>query len=396
MKVASVILLTIFVFGQCYAYIESSRNINETTNELMILFSRTFKEKQHTKKGKKHTKKGKTETKFKKSKKNKDKEESNAQTISPTADENWPGNLITNNQTKFPTTTAEANALEWEKSNEQCDPLLGEAWLLGGERALNSSVALYFTPVVGDISGVLSSIEVDYYGYVEEKLIGMYFTEEKTSKDGSYHSVSLALRKGDLCDTEKPASPRSAPYLVISPGMAATIIPTTEDSPELLSNWKEGSCIQHMGYHWATDVEGGKDLTYKAENLVPVVPMYSSKDKSINGIFFVATGTKQFWPEDCPTNPYDDMEAFFGRCAENCNFWDKIPGLTQINKPVLYLCSNFCGKECQFEGSDDGMFTAMHLFFKDVWQGDDAENCAPDEMNGRPSYCRRGDKPIMV
>jgi len=267
--------------------------------------------------------------------------------------------------------------------------LLGEAWLFGGERALNSSVALYFTPAVGDVDGVLSAIEVDYYGYIEEKLIGVYFTKEKTSKDGSYRSVSLALRKGDLCDTEKPASPRSEPYAVISPGMAATIVPTTEDSPELLSNWKEGSCIQHMGYHWATDVEGGKDLTYKAKNLVPVVPMYSSTDKSINGIFFAATSKKQIWPEDCPTSPIDDP-AGFQRCAEDCNFWDTSPGLTQINQPVFYMCSNFCGKECQFEGTDDGMFTTMHFFFKDVVEGDDEENCAADEK------CRSGDYPIMV
>ncbi len=202
-----------------------------------------------------------------------------------------------------PTNTVDAAAEGWVKIDEPCNPLLGEEWLYGGERAQNISASVYFTPEVGDDAGVLSAIEVQYYGAVEENLVGTYFSEAKESNDGPYHSLSVALRNGeaeDLCDTGTPATPGNNAYVMISPGMASKLVPLTEDSPDLISDWKEGSCIRTMGYHWIQDVKQGADLTYKAENFVPIVPMYSSKDGTINGIFFMATSRKQYWPEGCP------------------------------------------------------------------------------------------------
>jgi len=304
---------------------------------------------------------------------------------SPDDADHWPGKLIKITKQQFPTTTVEAANFNWTKSDDLCDPLLGEAWIFGSERGLNNSVSLYFTPEVRGVDGVLSAIEVDYYGYVEEKLKGVYFTEEKTSKDGTYHSVSLALRKGDLCDKKNPAPPGNDPYMVISPGMTNTVVPTREDSPELLSNWKEGACLQNMGYHWESDVVGGKNLTYKAENMVPIVPMYSSTDKTINGIFFTASGLKQFWPAGCTKDPFE--KAAFGKCGEDCNFWDPSPGLTQVNAPIFYMCSNFCG-ECEITGAKDEMFTTMHFFFKDTTD----ETCAKDN---KQINCRSEKYPTM-
>lgn len=288
---------------------------------------------------------------------------------------------------EIPTNTADAATKGWVRINEPCNPLLGEEWLYGGERSLNVSASVYFTPEVGDVAGVLSAIEVQYYGYVEENLVGTYISEAKMSKDGPYHSLSVALRNGkkeDLCNAETPATTENSAYIMISPGMANKIVPPTEDSPELRSNWKEGSCIKSMGFHWATDVEKGADLTYKAENLVPIVPMYSSKNGAINGIFFAATSRKQSWPEGCPSRSFS--------CASpSLNMWDMSPGLTQVNAMPYYMCSNFCG-DCQFTGADDGMFTTMHWFFKDTFFGPDPETCGDQEK----PFCRSGKYPVMV
>ena len=72
----------------------------------------------------------------------------------------WPGVLlkigggVATFPSMFPTTTAEASDNGWMKTDEACNPLLGEAWLLGGELGINSPATIYFTPEVGGVAGV--------------------------------------------------------------------------------------------------------------------------------------------------------------------------------------------------------------------------------------------------
>lgn len=200
----------------------------------------------------------------------------------------WPSHFVKQIENEMPLNTVLALEQGWKKSGD-CVKSLGEPWLYGGEKSIMSSATIYFTPQVGYKPGYVSAIEVDYYGYIEEKLVGLFFSEERTSKDGKYHSVAVVLRdasKQDLCDTESPLAYPYEEYLAISPDFANMVVPLQEDSPELKENWKEGSCIPQMGFHYAHDVVGGKDITYKAENLVPVVPMYDSRDGKLNGVFF--------------------------------------------------------------------------------------------------------------
>jgi len=293
------------------------------------------------------------------------------------------------------TNTAGVEGKGWVKSTDvPCDPILGEEWLFGGERSSEHSMAMYFTPAVGDVPGALSAIEVDYYGHVSTKLIGVFFGEEKTSKDGSYRSVSVALRNGheeDLCDTETPAAGGNSPYVTISPGMANMAVPVTEDVEELTENgWQEGSCLPGMGYHWEKFIAPVEGLPYDAEEMVPIVPMYSSTDKTINGIFFAATSMKQHWPfEECP-KIFPGNPCAFGKL----NMWDFSAGLKEESSGPFYMCSNFCG-ECEFTGTDDGWFTTMHFMFKNtvplpgMTPPPDAEFCAA----GR---CRNGILPKKV
>jgi len=116
----------------------------------------------------------------------------------------------------FHTTTAEASDKGWVNTGEACNPLLGEAWLLGRELAINSSATMYFTPQVGGVAGVVSGIEVDYYGFMQENLIGTYFSEDKTSSDGTYHSVAVALRHTDIYVTQQIPLPPKMPSTLLS------------------------------------------------------------------------------------------------------------------------------------------------------------------------------------
>jgi len=97
---------------------------------------------------------------------------------------------------KTPINTIEATQLGWVKSTgDACVPSLGEIWRYKNQTSKDTSAALYFTPDVGRFAGVVSGIEVDYYGYIESKLVGTYFSGQKVSPSNeTYHSLSIALR----------------------------------------------------------------------------------------------------------------------------------------------------------------------------------------------------------
>ena len=306
----------------------------------------------------------------------------------------WPTTLVHQASlfNKRPTNTTEAAAMQWEKSDELCVPSLGEPWHYKGERSLNSSVTLYFTPESRDklFAGSLSGIEVDYYGYVEESLVGSYFSEERTSKDGKYHSVSLALRDSrspwvDLCSEISSWSSSSEKYAAIVSNSMNELIPMKNTDPSLTDNWKEGSCIPNMGYHWVKDTVGGKNFTYKAANTVPVVPMYDNNGDFV-AVFFLATSKKQNWASTC------SLFAPTPECSSALNFWDPGPGLSEANEGLLYMCSNMCG-DCQFTGSGStpGVYTTMHWYFGDP----SATQCIGSDRDPAP-YCPSGEYPAKI
>jgi len=304
----------------------------------------------------------------------------------------WPDFLVSRFDTfdKRPTDTSEALELGWEKSSDPCLPSLGQPWLYQGGHSIDSSVTLYFTPETITVPGALSGIEVDYYGAIEENQVGTYFSDERESNDGTYHSVAVALRKSDeqdLCSTEATLNPPTGKYLAIAPDMANTVIPTTNTSSVLMENWQEGSCIPRMGIHWIQDVDGGSDLSYKIENTVPVVAMYDPVDGEISAIFFAAPDRRQNWPTDVCA--LFQPEGYSPECLAAMNYWDVGPGLNQKNSPPLFMCSNFCGA-CEFTGSVDGIFATMHWFFKDT----SSLACPSGPFPGAP-YCASGDYPVL-
>ena len=309
----------------------------------------------------------------------------------PTAVDSFPNYLDGPAGGNFPrpTNTTAATEMGWVKSDVPCNPILGEEWLYKGKRSPNTNVAMHFTPALGDIPGVLSAIEVDYYGYYEVSLEGTYFSEEKTSEDGTYHSLTVGFKdpeKHDLCDPKTTVAP-SEKYIAIAPDLINERVPDVATSTELSTEWFAGSCLPGMGFHYVKDTETGPNLQWKASTTTPVVAMYSPATGDISGIFFLATSTKQSAGPTCSYKLGDP-------CTEDANWWDLAPGLSLLNIQPFYMCANLCSSECHFtgsgEGDDPGYFTTMHFFFEDV-----RGLICPKPPPGQAGYCRSGDYPIM-
>ena len=324
-------------------------------------------------------------------------------TPDPIAVESFPNYLVSQADwfAKKPTNTTMATELGWVKSDVPCNPFLGEEWLYMGKRTDKYNVNMYFTPALGDIPGVVSAIDVDYYGYYEEDLEGIYFSEEKMSMDGTYHSLAVGFKDPemyDVCDPMTTVMP-SEKYIAIAPEMINEEVPVVETSTKLTTDWFEGACLNRMGYHWIKDAETGPDLQYKASTTTPIVPMYSPATGDIAGIFFLATSVKQTLTQTCLNEALAALssQTSLPTCfAEEQNWWDfAIPGLSLQNTGRYYMCSNLCSSECQFTGSGDGddpgYFTTMHWAFEEP-----SSLVCPEIPAGRPGFCRSGSYPTLV
>lgn len=289
----------------------------------------------------------------------------------------------------WPTDTALAASEGWVKGSEDCVPELGEVWLFEGKRTPFHSAALYFSPAVGGVPGQLTGVEVDYYGKILKGLVGSYFSKEKLDQDSvPYHSVAAGFRdpkKYDLCDSGTPLPGATEKYLAVAPQMMNVEMPTTEADAELVDAWHEGSCLEGMGYHWFKNAfpDAGKELTYKHDSVMPVVPMYHPITKDISGIFFYAPERLQVWDDDVCNQAFatSDGPTLFG-CFSNNNFWDPGPGLLQMSAGPLFMCKNTCDADCSFEDSYDGTISTMHFFF---YPGTELP-CGDPKM----AHCRNG------
>jgi len=305
------------------------------------------------------------------------------------ATEHWPKQLyhMASVGTPWPANTKDAGNAGWMKSvNEACVSELGEPWLYEGTRNSMHSVTLYFSPQIDGVPGVLTGIQADYYGTIMEGLVGRFFSEKKIDQDGNhYHSVAVGFRdssKHDLCEKSKPLPTSHTEYMVIAPGMENLRVPNHETSSELTENWHEGSCLEGMGFHWFKSAETGyKNLTYKRNSVVPVVPMYLPGG-SISGLFFWAPQKMQVWDNAICTPALFQKSPALGECFAKLNFWDIGPGLSQKNVGRLFMCANSCDDKCYFEDSNDGIINTMHFFFYPI----NTLQC--------PETCRNGFNPF--
>ena len=88
------------------------------------------------------------------------------------------------------------------KGQDDCVPELGEVWLYKGRHSSMSSVTLFFSPQIGDVPGDLIGIEVNYYGEILERLLGVIFQRRNWTKIQT-HTLLLQLvfatRRNKIC-----------------------------------------------------------------------------------------------------------------------------------------------------------------------------------------------------
>lgn len=243
-----------------------------------------------------------------------------------------------------PSNTAQAMESGWEEiPDSECVPELGYPWAFDGAITSSAPVTLYFSKGE-DGYGVLTGIGVHYF---DDSAPAESVQQGIFTKGTKYDTINMAFRdpSDDVC-AEGLAATNSNPVVDILKSDGDRIhVPLTADDAETAS-WRKGFCLPGMGTHWAYDVVGGKEITWKAENLFPVQPMYHSTNGTLNGILFSATKKMQIWSESCPL-PLRGLggptwEADMAACMPTSNMWDSGTGLDgSFSKNVLQMCANF-------------------------------------------------------
>ena len=231
-----------------------------------------------------------------------------------------------------PITTEDATSSGFAPvNNSYCQPNLGIAYAKGGKPSEREPVMLYFT-ASGHISGVGTLV----FGSVESSLLKSgYFVQTGSST----FKISVAFRNASImCIPDVPPVTGSiGDRLVVNPSGIAHSIPVTRDTA-IAGKFHRGSCFSGMGTHYFYDLESAPKMSWKSENLLPVVPMYNEAG-IINAIFF-ASSTRQ--------------QTLFPPSA---NDWEPVP------LPNAAMCKNWCDSDCTFSGTS--IWSTMHFYFRD-------------------------------
>jgi len=228
----------------------------------------------------------------------------------------------------LPTTSAEAAATGWNTTGT-CDPNLGIAYTYHGfGPTVDSPMTLYFTR-----AGQAAGVGVDAYGELPANLIDLGFWVLVDDADDQYHLTVSFRDPSEMC-SGTPSPNTLGDRLIINSDYLGFQIPTTE-SGALTGNWHKGSCFSGMGHHWFYDLSTAPDMSWMADNLLPVVAMYNNG--SINAIFFASTSVQQ--------GVFD------------AHWWEPVP---LIN---LLMCKNTCDSDCTFSGTT--FWSTLHVYFHD-------------------------------
>ena len=242
----------------------------------------------------------------------------------------------------MPISVAAATAQGWRPAADTCLEGLGIPYAQKySKNATNPAepLLLYFTP-----GGQVSGAGVYVLGASKPRLVRAGFFLP-AGKSGGYPRkyISVTFRAPNATCSRAISSEPLGDRLVINAGAGgiALELPLTR-AEAAAAGWVRGSCFSGMGRHWFRDLSG-PHLSWKAENLVPVVPMYDEEsegaDGKINAFFFA--------------DP-DRQQSLFPPSARQ---WEPIP------LPTIAMCKNFCNSSCTF--TDTSLFSTLHLYMRD-------------------------------
>jgi len=236
----------------------------------------------------------------------------------------------------MPITVAQAQQQGWvpTSSATSCQPGLGIQYAADhGGVSTGYPISLYFTP-----AGQVASIGMNVYG--EPKAPPNSYVLIRDSPKTYLVTVSFRNSSATCSGQPFPTLPLGD-QLVINqarPNIAQALPITT--SQALVGNWTKGACFDGMGTHYFYDVtSGGKPImSWKAANLLPIIPMYYQG--KINAFFFASSAVQQG--------------------LLSANMWDKIP------LPNLLMCKNWCDPKCTF--ADTSFYSTGHIYLTDYTQ----------------------------
>jgi len=240
----------------------------------------------------------------------------------------------------------------WHRhDNKGCDPNLGFVWTEDPSGPTKSNPLKLYTTSGGQPAGV--GIVILGYGYdplpqAQQKWVTAKPLVDFHPLSTSHAHIDVAFRSGDImCDGLYSESEIGDTLIVNPGGDSKYVLPLAEQDAEA-AGWRRGSCFDGMGWHWFLDTSVGQgELSWKAENLFPIVTMYGDArqvfDNSINAMFFAST-------VDQVSIPVIQSNEWEPKALSN-----------------LEMCKNTCDSDCTFSGTHSllSAWSTLHVYFRD-------------------------------
>jgi len=248
------------------------------------------------------------------------------------------------NTEDLPTTIAEAT--NWTAVNGDCENGVGILYTRYGGISKESPLALYFTPG-GQIAGLKVTIFGSHHNgwwykspgdAANPNLVRLGYWKEEGAEQWS---MTASFRSPDnICgDATFRFEETVGDRVVINQyeGGIARAIPMTASAAEA-EQYSPGSCMAKMGQHYFYDLEEAPRMSWRVENLMPVVPMYQTTgvSKGMLSAFFFTSPVCQ-----------DDTEHRFDNVYMFCGL------------PNDWMCLNWCDSACDL---DSDRWATYHIF----------------------------------
>jgi len=232
---------------------------------------------------------------------------------------------------------------KWTKHDENgCDPHLGYGWTKKSSGATKSEPLVVYTTAGGQSAGVGTIIKGRGREQFPEPQRQWASTVHHVPprNDPEYAHIDVAFRSGSIVCSGEVSGDTVGDVIIVNPeGPHSKTIALTEAESEQ-QGWRRGSCFDGMGWHRFFDTtRGDGTLSWKAENLFPVVAMYDQGE--VNAIFFASTLDQVSIP------------------IVAANHWE--PKSLSDHE----MCVNTCDDDCTFGETADGVWSTMHIYLKD-------------------------------
>lgn len=184
----------------------------------------------------------------------------------------------------LPLTTKDAASGGWESQWDSCDPNLGFAYTGKGGFSVGNPIVMYYT-AAGQVAGV----GIVHFGAPLASQTRFWQPLNDSTNDNITYIMNVHFRAPAVVCSKQAQSEVIGTQVVINQGALNFNVPLRDDDA-VLAKWTAGNCISGMGTHWAYDLISAPKLSYKAEQTVPLFPMYFNGTISA---FLVDTATFQ-------------------------------------------------------------------------------------------------------